>query len=699
MFKKNFLKNFDYKRFLIEKGERAVLVVAVAVLALTLILGVVTAVTSGSPDENSKAVREGTKNIDGKLKTAQPPPGLNIPDPALLRPIDARQVKADEVRAPEPYFEATPADVTKRHNPPVEPPVEGIAELVRVQVRSLMVNREGEEPTIMVLKGVKGDQHQAAGARGIQNRFGGGRPGPGFLNQPGARRGPDRSRNFDAMRGSFADSNAVPEYTLIPVKLDELREQKLAVDIRPYRMAYVVASFPYKKQMGLFKDYLRFPTLKALFDDKEVKIAFVGFKVERQTLELKDGKLVADDWKPLDLKTDYQGRVLSDAVGILPDDARLRPVLVPGLAVPRPQLSNDKDYMVYKGEKDPIAPELELKMIQKTLADWNKKDAKTRQKAVSAQGSKLKGEFGLFDPSGERKEAEAKPEEDKEERPEEGAPFKDLDLPEYCLVRFLDPSIEPGYYYKYRIQIKMANPNYKRPDLVADENDATEEFLTSKSVDGKKASANGKDFWYEIPDIVRVPDDLYLYAVDTRAGQPRFALPKEKTVVQVHRWLEQVGPTPSTPPDRLFPVGDWSVGERISVERGEAIGHWVPVKVPIWSPQREATIFLPPPSKQTGSVPVDFRTHAVMVDFEGGTVNAAVMIGNRHRAVSDDAPLEQLILTAEGKLVVHDGRQDSDDSGRKTRYDNWKDTQKKVEETVETIRNGGKKPDKIDLGK
>src|SRR5262249_33774692 len=155
----------------------------------------------------------------------------------------------------------------------------------------------------------------------------------------------------------------------------------------------------------------------------------------------------------------------------------------------------------------------------------------------------------------------------------------------------------------------------------------------------------GKDFWYEIPNLVRVPDDLNLYAVDTKAGKPRFALGKEKTVVQVHRWLENVGPTPSTPPDRLFPGGDWAIGERIAVERGEAIGHWVPVKVPIWSPQREATIFLPPPSKQTGSVPVDFRTHAVMVDFEGGTVNHAVTIGNRHRTVSDEAPLEQLILT------------------------------------------------------
>jgi hypothetical protein len=74
-----------------------------------------------------------------------------------------------------------------------------------------------------------------------------------------------------------------------------------------------------------------------------------------------------------------------------------------------------------------------------------------------------------------------------------------------------------------------------------------------------------------------------------------------------------------------------------------------------------------------------------------------VSVGGRARPVSDEGPIQQLILTSEGKLVVQDSRTDMESAERKTRYDNWKEEQKAVQETVDTIKNGGKKPDRIQL--
>jgi hypothetical protein len=719
MAKRNFLKDFDYKKFLIEKGEQVGLGVAVGVMALTVILGSVIALTAGSPKDNAEKLEEGTKKIKNSLETAKPTDDYAKVDPALLKPIDARQVKPDEVATLTAYFEAAAADAAKRHPPPILWPTEARVELVRTRVRNLIIQREGDEPTIMVLKDVeatKDDKRQADNARGNMGRWGGGAGmGLGPPGRPGGRGRPDRGQNAGDLKGAFDPGTASKEHVLVPVKLNELGNQKLAVDITPYRMAYVVASFPYREQMEEFRKALGFRSLRDLFSDREVKIQFLGFNVERQVLRLDaTGKpAVVEDWKPLDLKADYQAAVLSNAVAIAPDDPKLKPVLVPGLAVPRPQLPKDNQgYLVYKGDKL-VTPEELLPQIRKALSDWNQQDKNTKQRVITAQGGKLQGNFDLFDPEAERKPEEKKP--DEEEKPEEGKELKDLQLPEYCVVRFLDPTIEAGNYYKYRIQIKMANPNYVSKDdrdaerkkaLVADEAQTKEKVLTAKKGPDDKPAANGKDFFYEIPEMVAVPNDLYLYAVDPKGYTPRWNLDKETTAVQVHSWVEKVGPSMTTPPNRKFPVGDWVVAERIKVQRGEMIGHWMPVKVPVWSPERESFVFLPPPGKRSGSVPVDFRVRAegqgnpaVMVDFEGGTVSESVPVGGKSRSVSDDGPIQQLILTPDGKLVVHNSRRDMDDPERKKRDEDWQKEQKEVQEAVDTINNGGKKPDKIDLGK
>src|SRR5262249_46641669 len=81
---------------------------------------------------------------------------------------------------------------------------------------------------------------------------------------------------------------------------------------------------------------------------------------------------------------------------------------------------------------------------------------------------------------------------------------------DYCLLRFLDVTVEPGKSYRYRVKVKMANPNYspepgKRKDTYVQF--AKDEVLTSD--------------WAYVPQTVSVPADEFLYAVDQRNVEPK----------------------------------------------------------------------------------------------------------------------------------------------------------------------------------
>src|SRR5262249_22668049 len=146
----------------------------------------------------------------------------------------------------------------------------------------------------------------------------------------------------------------------------------------------------------------------------------------------------------------------------------------------------------------------------------------------------------------------------------------------------------------------------------------------------------------------------------------------------------------------VFLVGDWSILDRDWVRRGEYIGGVKEREVPIWWPTLKKFMFALHPEeakkrsgtakRQPKGVPVDFDTHALVVDFEGGKKSYQV---GANKFV-DESPIEVLVLAKNGKLLVHDSKQDTENEDRKKRVEEWKNTIKTVKEDADNKNPTGK---------
>ena len=251
--------------------------------------------------------------------------------------------------------------------------------------------------------------------------------------------------------------------------------------------------------------------------------------------------------------------------------------------------------------------------------------------------------------------------------------------PDKCLLRFLDVTVQPGKTYEYRVKIKIANPTYGKDDLSVSKEAASEPVLVAP--EWKEVTQRvGEE---EVPLRVTVADELMYYAVDEKLDQRILPVNSERTAVQVHKWLEEVRVNPRDP-SSVVPVGEWALLERLLVHRGEYIGRQEEVDVPVWRTTSNG-FALAGHSDETPRIPgqrlgkskgvvVDFATDpvkqnsSVLVDFEGGKLT----IRSEDKLVSDESPVEMLVLDASGKLLVHNGATDTEDQAHRQRHEAWK---------------------------
>jgi hypothetical protein len=228
-------------------------------------------------------------------------------------------------------------------------------------------------------------------------------------------------------------------------------------------------------------------------------------------------------------------------------------------------------------------------------------------------------------------------------------------LPDYCLMRFLDVSVLPGRIYEYRVQVRMANPNHGKTTRVEKESLAEPKELLGP--------------WARVPGAVEVGPELLYYAVDMKALDPKYpGAPARRNEVgfQIHRWIglhELSGIRPL-----VFQVADWVVAERVLVSRGEYVGGPQKVKLPVWSPEKGEYVVAG--KRGGGGVSVDFSPTGdppgrapLLVDFEGGKL--------AHKRVVAAAPVEVLMLSADGKLLARNSQADATDPLRRKRHDDW----------------------------
>jgi hypothetical protein len=497
------------------------------------------------------------------------------------------------------------------------------------------------------------------------------------------------------------------------VDLEELSKNpgRPAQTVSAVRMVVVTGAFPYKKQLEEFRKALHFDSIADMLRDREANPEFMGLLVERRTVQ-PDGQ--NSEWAPLDIEgTVKQLRI--KAVGTEKENLKwLRFGLIARpnrLVMPRPKLARNQEYppeflpaieqtvaAIEKANEKVLPPPPPKPTRFESVDPYSEEDADLagagstggqRGAAGAVAGAEddpelggprrggggvlnrrggVIGEFGNFAPPSTTPAA-----------PEPLRPGKEFSIPDECLVRFLDVTVRPGETYQYRVKVRMANPSYQRVDRAIAQKYTEEKEVVAEEWTEVVSRGRGRN-----TTNVTVPDELYYYATDEKVDRPK-PVNAERAAVQIHRWLEAVRLNPNDKESEV-PVGDWTVLARLLVHRGEYVGRKEEAEVPVWRAGLNNFVFAVPPedeaAKRNGRVirtphkgiPVDFATDpywetgSVLVDFAGG--KRTVMSDGK--PVTEDTPVEMLVLNADGKLIVRNSRSDTANGERLNRYNKWK---------------------------
>lgn len=669
-------KSIDFKEFLLQKGERLGFGIALVAMILLIGFGTASGVMSPSPTTTAEGIRAKAEGIESKINFGE------AEDPPILHwiftkvdPFTGKSINSEEYATNTKWFEPTGFDRDKKLNPQIAPPAEPYdVKVVRAPIRTHMISIQKDQVRIGWLVpldkpkgGVQLTPQEQARLNFIAMRYAqmqamGIRPGMGGM-MPGG------------VAGVMGGGEGVPsqEYRLeygVPDKPPAGAEP--AEDVTPTRMVIVSAAFPYRTQLAYFTRDLNMKLQDLSKNNGEYLPKFQGFQVRRRETG-PDGK--AREWKDLDFNADYKP-LLNIAVASEPETANMKKVVFPGLVMARPALARGQ------------YPDPNLGLIEKALRVLNEKTGKNPEaKVLSPIEKQLAGEtVDIFDGGILQPDQKTKMPDKRIKDGDGVAKEAEFIVPDYCLVRFIDVTVKPGFTYEYQMRIVVANPNFKKTD-VAFPRLAEQKELYSP-------------WGPEQPVTAALAAETYVYGVelDDRTLKARAQLDtkllgdKDVTFLQVHRWIEST----SVNPDQrgaLRPVADWSIGD-VAVRRGEMIGRIESVKVPMWFPHKKAFdiavpiasntktggILRPPPGPK--GIPVSFATENMLVDWEGGKINQSFR-GTGEKAPSrdarEDANVEYLIMTPDGKLHVRNSRADKGEPERKERYDDWERWVKQVE--------------------
>lgn len=406
------LKDFDWKQFFIEKGEKVG-------LGITVFLMVVMTIVSlfmpnhgffvPSAATNAEALTKVADGIKSRQATSQP--GEADKPPAVTAvPVSFRNDRIDDPKIFEvaTRFLPPPISSTKRRVPELFQPDEGTAVVALAQIRSYIFDKSYSNITVFKTGGgttaastasVAGGNQQQGGVPGAYGRlgasrggFGGGGPignpgvGLGTTRPPGAP--PGQTPGIGAP-GSFRQSRqygqpAKPDGIGVADKGTELlptanmTEADLAravEQVRPQRMAIVYATFPYKKQVEEFQRKLRLDSPGAVIEEKSEEekngvalpaFRFLGVDVQRREVR-SDGQ--PDAWQTLDLTGPLRQIIIDNGMRFEDDPEKLKPLIIPGLWMRLlKQFDKENRFNRY--------PEVETQLanVQKTLEELKGKD-------------------------------------------------------------------------------------------------------------------------------------------------------------------------------------------------------------------------------------------------------------------------------------------------------------------------------------
>jgi hypothetical protein len=730
------LKEFNAKQFLLEKGEQVGLGVALTLMVLMLILSLFMpskGFFSGRPATKAKELDNSTKQLEDALATRQPGE-KDLPEKreGKLIALDTAGLEPDNY-ATEIWFEPRMRENKARRPPKIYPVEEAVASVVDVPIDTYLF-RFGQNPSVLLLQG-KNQRIGGSGSSPAANnpfaQFGrqvgamagsGGRGGSGaMMRQQQQMLGGVNLGALNRLQG--AADNTEFETRWIPLDDWNPQQQVTAHLPQPLRMAIIVGSFPYKKQILEYQNRLRLKStdevLNETIGEKDKQTAafdFRGVEVERREVDA-DGKPLGE-WGNPQLKESYQEWLKNTYLPFQEEDPKydsVKPNGGKGLVMPllrefrankQPDAPGFPGMMqgmmrgmmgsMRGGPQQPNVaktqapaeeskPSSRYQEVEKLIGDLPKiKETldnieKAQPKQIAAAHKFQRAEFlNPFD-------AESALPTDKNQNQTtgyntqgntSGEPY----IPDYVLVRVVDVNIKPGKYYQYRLKVNMANPNYQRSDV------ASPEYKVKETLESSD--------WYEMPQVVKAPPEQFYYAVDEAHGKSlaeinrtipaesaqykmwRASVPSptgEQVAFQFHRWVETT--QQSRKETEQIPVGEWAVADRVFVARGEYMGRRVNVDLPIWKYTQNMFI-LPTVSerinrkvgKPNTGIDVEFgqdppESNLILVDFEGGRVSSQTP------KVDDTCAIEVLMLAPDGKLLARNSVKDTTDDERIKRRD------------------------------
>jgi hypothetical protein len=706
----------DFKKVLAEKGEKIGFYIAGGLLLVLLVCGGYVASKAASPSGI-------VKDMDGKVKTVENRTINGPADPAPLDKViyDTAQVSRisfKEYETKNPFFNRASDEHMKRMNPRILSIVDAQAQFIRGSLAAMDIIDDPNEGTLIGVLAKKATiKNDANAIRRLQmkNRrpqapgtgaaaaappppppppaAGGGRGAPGL----GA--GPPKG---EGMAGGGQQNARANEVEVQYMKLDskELESAKLAENIIPKRMVVVNGAIPYKKQLEAYAAALRASSPIEL-SPNDLPL-YRGYNVQRQVWSA-DGKEMREDWTDLSMIETVgplYGRLFEFEPDVYTGDpslaayfARVVPDQSTQLVLPRPKL--------VRGQYEPLnLPELDAALKALKDSGGNAKQLKNRIEGTlsnnnpfnvtgqSTSGQVIAGPGGGGN-AGSGSDVIVGAPSGRPGKPAPGGaqmPNAANAVPEDCwLMRFIDVTVEPGFVYRYRVQLKVLNPNFKRN---------IRELAMPKFADEEELVSG----WYELKDSVAVPQDEFLYAAakDEKNRKVTEKLVQENpdvTFLQLQRWADFVRPNGIARPE---PIGDWLIAD-LKVHRGQFIGETTKIKLPLWSMVANTFLFRDPQGvrvprsifdprpRSDGMWPVDFTPlpQAILVDFDGG---AGTYMANRKQII-DQAEVDMLILADDGKLFVRRSQVDLNDPERKKREETWRKWLDIVQADTDKFRN------------
>src|SRR5438552_1355089 len=253
------MKDFNFKQFMLQKGEWVGLGVALVITLPVFGIGIMKILGSPRPTSNVMALESLAKAAEQRIQNATPPEDAAKKPKEFFTQIVYGRVDPDEYSTPTPWMFASTLEDMRRRGPEVLPPGDFHVDVVSGGMKRHIISGKRvlviTEKALVIAKQKKTKQLVKITQEKLNNagRYPG---GPGYGSPGGERSGPGMSPAGLSQGGS--SGGGVPGTYLEDIDKVGLRQNvRLGEEIRRLRMAVVTGTFPFKQQMEEFRRALK----------------------------------------------------------------------------------------------------------------------------------------------------------------------------------------------------------------------------------------------------------------------------------------------------------------------------------------------------------------------------------------------------------------------------------------------------------